>query len=78
MQRFVLRRLVQSVLLLFVLAEVTPKTFAIQQTDRVALRVAPLLVALTRLFGETVHTDLVVKVRPRWRRDETMLDRLGL
>jgi len=34
--------------------------------------------ALTRLFGEPVHTDLVVKVRPRWRRDETMLDRLGL
>ena len=29
-------------LLLFVFAEVTPKTFAIQQTDRVALRAAPL------------------------------------
>jgi CBS domain containing-hemolysin-like protein len=38
-------------LLLFIFAEVTPKTFAIQQTDRVALRVAPLLVALTRLLG---------------------------
>jgi CBS domain containing-hemolysin-like protein len=37
--------------LLFVLAEVTPKTFAVQHTDRVALRVAPLVVALTRLFG---------------------------
>jgi CBS domain containing-hemolysin-like protein len=36
---------------LFVFAEVTPKTFAIQQTDRVALRVAPLIVALTRVFG---------------------------
>jgi CBS domain containing-hemolysin-like protein len=38
-------------LLLFIFAEVTPKTFAIQQTDRVALRVAPLVVALTRLLG---------------------------
>jgi GTP-binding protein Era len=34
--------------------------------------------ALTRLWGEPTHTDLVVKVRPKWRRDETMLDRLGL
>jgi CBS domain containing-hemolysin-like protein len=42
---------VAMALLLFVFAEVTPKTFAIQQTDRVALRVAPLVVALTRLFG---------------------------
>ncbi len=33
---------------------------------------------LSRIFGETVHTDLVIKVRPKWRRDETMLDRLGL
>jgi GTP-binding protein Era len=33
---------------------------------------------LARLFGEPVHTDLVVKVRPKWRRDEAMLDRLGL
>jgi CBS domain containing-hemolysin-like protein len=38
-------------LLLFVFAEVTPKTFAIQQTDRVGLRVAPVIVALTRLVG---------------------------
>jgi CBS domain containing-hemolysin-like protein len=37
--------------LLFVFAEVTPKTFAIQQTDRVALFLAPLIVALGRLFG---------------------------
>ncbi|MGH2740362.1 MAG: hemolysin family protein [Actinomycetota bacterium] len=37
--------------LLFVLAEVTPKTFAVLQTDRVALRLAPMTVALTRLFG---------------------------
>jgi GTP-binding protein Era len=34
--------------------------------------------ALALLFGEPVHTDLVVKVRHRWRRDEAMLDRLGL
>src|SRR5262249_38216748 len=38
-------------LLLFVFAEVTPKTFAIQQTDRVALFLAPLIVGLGRLFG---------------------------
>jgi CBS domain containing-hemolysin-like protein len=37
--------------LLFVFAEVTPKTWAVQQTDRVALRIAPLIVALTRAFG---------------------------
>jgi putative hemolysin len=42
---------VAMTLLLFVFAEVTPKTFAIQQTDRVALRVAPVVTALTRLFG---------------------------
>lgn len=33
---------------------------------------------LARMWGEPVHTDLTVKVRPKWRRDETMLDRLGL
>ncbi len=38
-------------LLLFVFAEVTPKTFAIQQTDRVALRVAPLLHAVATALG---------------------------
>ncbi len=38
-------------LLLFVFAEVTPKTFAIQHTDRVALRLAPLLVGLVGVFG---------------------------
>jgi putative hemolysin len=37
--------------ILFVFAEVTPKTFAIQQTDRAALRVAPVIVWLKRLFG---------------------------
>jgi putative hemolysin len=45
-------------LLLFVFAEVTPKTFAIQQTDRVALFLAPLIVALGRLVGP-VATGLV-------------------
>ena len=38
-------------ILLFVFAEVTPKTFAIQQTDRVALAVAPFIVWLRRLLG---------------------------
>ncbi|MDP9341051.1 MAG: hemolysin family protein [Actinomycetota bacterium] len=51
---------VAMTLLLFVFAEVTPKTFAIQQTDRVALRVAPLVVWLTRLFGPVAKTLLRV------------------
>jgi len=38
-------------ILLFIFAEVTPKTFAIQQTDRVALRVAPLIVVLASALG---------------------------
>jgi CBS domain containing-hemolysin-like protein len=42
---------VAMTLLLFVFAEVTPKTFAIQQTDRVALVLAPLIVSLGRLVG---------------------------
>lgn len=33
---------------------------------------------LSRVLGETIHTDLTVKVRKHWRRDDTMLDRLGL
>ena len=33
-------------ILLFVFAEVTPKTFAVKQTDQVALRLAPLILAL--------------------------------
>ncbi len=37
--------------LLFVFADVTPKTFAIKQTDRVALLLAPMLVTLGRLVG---------------------------
>src|SRR5439155_13450347 len=51
---------VAMTLLLFVFAEVTPKTFAIQQTDRVALRVAPLLVALARVFGPIARALLKV------------------
>ena len=51
---------VAMTLLLFVFAEVTPKTFAIQQTDRVALRVAPLVVALARLFGPVAKALLKV------------------
>ncbi len=38
-------------ILLFVFAEVTPKTFAVQQTDRVALRLAPVIVAIARAVG---------------------------
>jgi GTP-binding protein Era len=30
------------------------------------------------LLGEPVFLDLQVKVRPRWRRDETLLERLGI
>lgn len=36
---------------LFVFAEVTPKTFAVQQTERVALRLAPMVVWLRRALG---------------------------
>jgi CBS domain containing-hemolysin-like protein len=42
---------VAMTILLFVFADVTPKTFAIQQTDRVSLVLAPLLVGLGRLVG---------------------------
>jgi GTPase len=30
------------------------------------------------LLGRTIFLDLQVKVRPRWRRDEAMLERLGI
>ena len=30
------------------------------------------------LLGRTVYLELVVKVRPRWRRDEAVLDRIGV
>ncbi|HYT79293.1 MAG TPA: hemolysin family protein [Actinomycetota bacterium] len=47
-------------LLLFIFAEVTPKTFAVQHTDRVGLRVAPLIVALTRVLGPVAN--VLIKV----------------
>jgi GTPase len=30
------------------------------------------------LLGQKIYLDLQVKVRPKWRRDEGMLERLGL
>jgi CBS domain containing-hemolysin-like protein len=42
-------------LILFIFAEVTPKTFAVQHTDRVALRLAPVIVAITRAIGPVAH-----------------------
>jgi GTP-binding protein Era len=30
------------------------------------------------LLGGKVYLELQVKVRPRWRRDETVLERLGI
>jgi CBS domain containing-hemolysin-like protein len=42
-------------LILFIFAEVTPKTFAVQHTDRVALRLAPIIVAVTRAVGPVAH-----------------------
>jgi GTP-binding protein Era len=33
---------------------------------------------LERELGSQVHLDLQVKVRKRWRRDENLLDRLGI
>jgi len=47
-------------LVLFIFAEVTPKTFAVQHTDRVGLRVAPLIVVLTRVLGPVAN--VLIKV----------------
>jgi GTP-binding protein Era len=33
---------------------------------------------LERLLGRTIFLEVVVKVRPRWRRDEALLERLGI
>jgi GTP-binding protein Era len=33
---------------------------------------------IEQLLGRGIYLELQVKVRPRWRRDEAMLDRLGL
>ena len=46
--------------LLFVLAEVTPKTFAVLHTDRVALRLAPLIAFLGRAFGPVARGLITV------------------
>ncbi|WP_437300389.1 hemolysin family protein [Sorangium sp. So ce426] len=46
----VIATLVMTVLL-FVLAEASPKTFAVQHTDRTALLLAPLVLALGRILG---------------------------
>jgi CBS domain containing-hemolysin-like protein len=42
---------VSMTLLLFIFAEVTPKTYAIKQIDRVALATAPIVFALGRVLG---------------------------
>jgi GTP-binding protein Era len=34
--------------------------------------------AIEALLGRRVFLELRVKVRPRWRRDETLLERLGI
>jgi GTP-binding protein Era len=33
---------------------------------------------IEHLLGRKVYLDVQVKVRPKWRRDEAMLERLGL
>ena len=33
---------------------------------------------IERLLGRKIFLELVVKVRPRWRRDDATLERLGL
>ena len=33
---------------------------------------------IEELLGHPVFLELLVKVRPRWRRDERMLERLGI
>lgn len=35
-------------------------------------------IVLAAALSQPVHLDLQVKVRPKWRRDDAMLDRLGL
>jgi GTP-binding protein Era len=34
--------------------------------------------AIEQLLGRKIYLELHVKVRPRWRRDEAMLERFGL
>jgi GTP-binding protein Era len=33
---------------------------------------------IEHLLGRRIYLDLQVKTRPHWRRDETMLERLGI
>jgi GTP-binding protein Era len=33
---------------------------------------------IEKLIGQRVHLDLSVRVRKGWRRDESLLDRLGI
>jgi GTP-binding protein Era len=33
---------------------------------------------LERVLGRPIFLELVVKVRPHWRRDESVLERLGI
>jgi GTPase Era involved in 16S rRNA processing len=33
---------------------------------------------IEQLLGRSIFLQLVVKVRPRWRRDDAQLERLGL
>jgi GTP-binding protein Era len=33
---------------------------------------------IEQLLGREIYLELVVKVRPRWRRDEAQLERLGI
>ncbi|HEX2029879.1 MAG TPA: hemolysin family protein [Actinomycetota bacterium] len=51
---------VSMTVLLFVLAEVTPKTFSVQHTDRVGLRLAPVIVALGRMLGPVAQALITV------------------
>jgi CBS domain containing-hemolysin-like protein len=51
---------VAMTVLLFVFAEITPKTFAVMHTDRVALRLAPFVVAVTRAFGPVARALITV------------------
>jgi len=49
-------------LLIFVLAEAAPKTYAVQHSERVALHVAPIALGITRIPGLPWLTRLLVKV----------------
>jgi GTP-binding protein Era len=46
-----------------------------QMVKEIGSRARPEIEAL---LGRHVYLELVVKVRPRWRRDERLLERLGM